>query len=173
MASLYTLRANEWNIWLTRTSKGGVCRKRQCNYDTYAAKHQGQNILHCIIITMTKSITVVCTSMENNCVIVIIITSTISTPVQINSSPPSAAYMRQWIGSALVQIMACRLFGAKTLSKPVLDQNKKLFSHENAPESIVCEMAAILFRGRWVKYLLSGIKQGRKQRKIYLCRHYD
>ena len=35
-----------------------------------------------------------------------------------NSSPPSAAYLRQWIGSALVQIMACRLFGAKPLSKP-------------------------------------------------------
>ena len=33
---------------------------------------------------------------------------------------PSAAYMRQWIGSALVQIMACRLFGAKPLSKPML-----------------------------------------------------
>ena len=28
----------------------------------------------------------------------------------INSSPPSAAYMCQWTGSALVQIMACRLF---------------------------------------------------------------
>ena len=38
----------------------------------------------------------------------------------INSSPPSAAYMRQWIGSALVQIMACRLFGTKPLSKPML-----------------------------------------------------
>ena len=37
-----------------------------------------------------------------------------------NSSPPSATYMRQWIGSALVQIMACRLFGAKPLSKPIL-----------------------------------------------------
>ena len=37
-----------------------------------------------------------------------------------NSYPPSAAYMRQWIGSALVQIMACRLFGAKPLSKPTL-----------------------------------------------------
>ena len=37
-----------------------------------------------------------------------------------NSSPLSAAYMRQWIGSALVQIMACRLFGAKPLSKPML-----------------------------------------------------
>ena len=37
-----------------------------------------------------------------------------------NSSPPSAAYIRQWIGSALVQIMACRLFGAKPLSKPML-----------------------------------------------------
>ena len=31
-----------------------------------------------------------------------------------------AAYMRQWIGSALVQIMACRLIGAKPLTKPLL-----------------------------------------------------
>ena len=38
----------------------------------------------------------------------------------VHSYPPSAAYMRQWIGSALVQIMACRLFGAKPLSKPML-----------------------------------------------------
>ena len=42
------------------------------------------------------------------------------TTTQLNASPPSAAYMRQWIGSALVQIMACRLFGAKPLSKPML-----------------------------------------------------
>ena len=34
--------------------------------------------------------------------------------------PPSAAYMRQWMESALVQIMACCLFGAKPLSKPML-----------------------------------------------------
>ena len=38
----------------------------------------------------------------------------------LNPSPPSAAYKRQWIGSALVQIMACRLFGAKPLYKPML-----------------------------------------------------
>ena len=38
----------------------------------------------------------------------------------VNSSPPSAAYMRQWIGSALVQIMAWRLIGIKPLSKPML-----------------------------------------------------
>ena len=37
----------------------------------------------------------------------------------VNSSPPSAAYMRQRIGSALVQIMACCIFGAKPLSKPM------------------------------------------------------
>ena len=37
-----------------------------------------------------------------------------------NSSPPSAAYMCQWIGSTLVQIMACHLFCAKPLSKPML-----------------------------------------------------
>ena len=39
----------------------------------------------------------------------------------INLSSPSAAYMRQWFGSALVQVMACRLFGAKPLLlEPVL-----------------------------------------------------
>ena len=38
----------------------------------------------------------------------------------VNSSPPSAAYIRQWTGSALVQVMACRLFGAKPLPEPML-----------------------------------------------------
>ena len=37
-----------------------------------------------------------------------------------NSSSPRAAYMRQWNGSLLVQIMAWRLFSAKPLSKPML-----------------------------------------------------
>ena len=74
--------------------------------------------------------------------------------------------MRQWIGSSLVQIMACHLFSAKPLSKPMLvyvnwtrrskhhwnfNQNAKLFIHENTSENIVCKMAAILSRGRWVK----------------------
>ena len=84
-----------------------------------------------------------------------------------NSSPPSAAYMRQWIVSVLAQILACRLFGAKPLSKPTLgycqlvslgtkilwkfDENTKLFIHENISENVVCEMAAILARGWWVK----------------------
>ena len=63
---------------------------------------------------------------------------------QLNSSLPSASsYMRQWIGSALVQIMACRLLGAWTnfalLSTESLkknqwnfNQNIKFFIHENA-----------------------------------------
>ena len=34
--------------------------------------------------------------------------------------PPSATYMCQWIALTLVEIMACRLFGAKQLSKPML-----------------------------------------------------
>ena len=37
-----------------------------------------------------------------------------------NSYLSSAAYMRQWTGSALVQVMACRLVDAKTSSKPLL-----------------------------------------------------
>ena len=39
---------------------------------------------------------------------------------ELNPSPTSAAYMRRWIGTALVQIMACRLFGTEPLSKPML-----------------------------------------------------
>ena len=37
-----------------------------------------------------------------------------------NSSPPSAAYMRQWTRPSLVQVMACRLFGVKPLPEPIL-----------------------------------------------------
>ena len=33
---------------------------------------------------------------------------------------PSAAHMHRWTGSALVQVKACRLFGAKPLPEPIL-----------------------------------------------------
>ena len=36
------------------------------------------------------------------------------------NSSPSAAYMRQWTMPPLVQVMACRLFGANPLPGPVL-----------------------------------------------------
>ena len=80
---------------------------------------------------------------------------------------PSAAYMRQWIGSALVQIMACRLFGAKPSSKPVLGycqfdpeeqtlvkfkSKYEIFVHENAFENLFCDMAAILSGGDELTY---------------------
>ena len=82
----------------------------------------------------------------------------------VNLSHPSAAYMCQWTGPTLVQIMACRLFGAKPLSEPTqtlilnrtlrkklqpnLNQNTKLFIHEDAFENI-CKRVAILSRERW------------------------
>ena len=86
--------------------------------------------------------------------------------VDVNSSPPSAACMRQWTGSALVQIMAYCLFDAKPLPEPMLNycqldtyeqisvkfnSNYKIVIHENALENVVCEMAIILSRKRWVK----------------------
>ena len=37
-----------------------------------------------------------------------------------NSSSPGAAYMRRRTGSTLVQVMACRLFGAKPLPEPMM-----------------------------------------------------
>ena len=68
-------------------------------------------------------------------------------PLWVNSSPPRAVYMRQWIRSALIKIIAYHLSGAKPLSKPMLgycqldpwnelhwsfNQNTKRFIHENA-----------------------------------------
>ena len=65
--------------------------------------------------------------------------------------------------------MACRLFGRKPLPETMLtlfneilrnklkwnfNENTKFFIHENAPEIIVYEMAAILSRGRWVDRIL-------------------
>ena len=65
--------------------------------------------------------------------------------------------------------MACRLFDANPLSKPMLgycpigrletnfseicNQNVRLFIHENAYETIVCEMATILSRGDELPFL--------------------
>ena len=69
--------------------------------------------------------------------------------------------MRQWIGSALVKIMPwdlmapsyylnqCLVIINYTLGKKPQwnsNQNTKIFIHENAPESIVCEMEEILSR---------------------------
>ena len=82
---------------------------------------------------------------------------------QFNLSPPSAVYMRQWIGSALFQIMACRLFGAKPLSKSMLGycQLDKLKWNFNFADDIFrcifmnekfCILAAILSQRRWVNY---------------------
>ena len=65
----------------------------------------------------------------------------------------------------LVQIMACRLFGAKPISKPILgycqlatwDENSgkfqskyNFFIPDNAYENIICEMVSILSTERWV-----------------------
>ena len=81
-------------------------------------------------------------------------------------TPPSDAYMRQWIGSASVQIMACAYSAPShylnqcwyivnwTLGNTLqwnLNQNTNFSFHKSAFENIVCEMAAILFRGRWIK----------------------
>ena len=38
----------------------------------------------------------------------------------VNSSPPNAAHMHHWNGSALVQVMACCLFGTKPLPASML-----------------------------------------------------
>ena len=87
-------------------------------------------------------------------------------PRCINSPSSSSAYMRQWIGSALIQIMACRYsvpshylnqgwvivnLALRNKLQWSFNQNTKLFIHENASENIFCEMATMVSTGRWVK----------------------
>ena len=82
---------------------------------------------------------------------------------RVNSSPPIDAYMCQWIRSVLVRIMACCLFSAQTLSKPMpgllsiaplginfkwnFNQNTKLSLHKNAYENIICKNGGYFFQG--------------------------
>ena len=89
----------------------------------------------------------------------------------INSSPSSAAYTRQRIGWALFQIMACRLFDAKALPKPMMTycqldlkeqtsvkcEPKYEIFHESAFEKIVWEMEAILSRGDELTFSLKDV----------------
>ena len=75
---------------------------------------------------------------------------------QLNLSLPIAGYMRQRIGSALVQIMACRLFGAKPLSKAMLS-----YCHldPNEQTSVKCQLKYKNFHSRnciWKYRLRSG-----------------
>ena len=89
-----------------------------------------------------------------------------------NSPPPSAAYMRRWIGSVLVEKITCCIFGTKPLSEPMFDyyqmdhqeqnwvtyiQDTQLFFQGNVSENIVCEMATFLFRRDELK--LTKIKE--------------
>ena len=88
--------------------------------------------------------------------------------------------MRQWTGSVLLQVMACRLFGANQSPEQMLTycqlnprhnlqwnstHNTKFFIHENAFENVVCEMVVILSRGGklkgyWIPYLIVNASRG-------------
>ena len=86
-----------------------------------------------------------------------------------------SAYMRQWIGSALFQIMAWRLFGAMPISKPMMgycqmDHQEQIsvkieskFSHFHSRKCVwkccLQNMTAILFRGGWVNWQDVGIHE--------------
>ena len=87
--------------------------------------------------------------------------------VSVNSSAPSAAYMRWRTRSTLVRVIARCLFDAKPLPNPMLiscqldlyeqtlvnfHQNTKLFIHENVFEDDVCQTEAILSRGDELKF---------------------
>ena len=95
--------------------------------------------------------------------------------------------MRQWTGSGFVQIMACRLVGTKLLSEPCWNivnwtlvnklqwnsnRNTKFFIHGNEFENVVCEIAAILSRGRWVEVQFQRLGWFSFQRQVWSYLYY-
>ena len=81
--------------------------------------------------------------------------------LKLRSLRPCDAYVRQWTGSSLNCLMACRLLGTKPLSEPMLTLlwnifqwnfiwNSKAFIPENAFENVVCKMASIWSRHQCV-----------------------
>ena len=90
--------------------------------------------------------------------------STLSQTQCVNSCPPKAAYMRQCIGSALVQVMAWRWTGNKPLPEPKLPYcqlnsweqisvkfKSKSFSFKKMLLKLLsAKMVTILSRVRWV-----------------------
>ena len=77
--------------------------------------------------------------------------------LNIRISKLSKHWSRKWLVACSVPspyLNQCWLIVNGTLgNKPQgnLNQNKNLFIHENAFKNVVCEMVAILSRGRWVK----------------------
>ena len=55
----------------------------------------------------------------------------------IHAAPTSVAYMWLWISSALVPIMACRLFGAKPLPETMLTYCQSLHGMTISPSFVV------------------------------------
>ena len=87
--------------------------------------------------------------------------------LSLHSSRPSDTYMRLYITPSLVQIMVCRLIGAKPLFEsmlmviwaPVEKKNSQWNLHqitknvieENAFEDVICKMADILYQPQCIK----------------------
>ena len=73
-------------------------------------------------VVICQWVSVVTASRENHWRITPLMTKTmvVHNNLYIDSSPPSSTYMRRWTGSALVQVMACRLFGTKPLPELML-----------------------------------------------------
>ena len=96
----------------------------------------------------------------------------------INSSPPIAAYMRQWIVPALLQMMICRLFSTKPFSCLLsigpsetnfgeISIKIQQFSFKKMRLKISSDkLAAILSSGRWVNVL--RIKQLKVVAKVHI-----
>ena len=51
-------------------------------------------------------------------------TASAKSTVYLTHPPTSDAYMRQWTGPTLIQVVALRLFGAKYLLEPKLTYNQ-------------------------------------------------
>ena len=162
-ALMFSLMCTRINSWVNNREAGDL-RRYRAHYDvTVMVEKWWKNASgwcwkHCIV------------GQNHNCCqkcienLICKLSATFSMEQWINSSPPSAAYMHQWIGSTLVQAMACTYWcqaitwtnvaslsiGPLGTNFSKMNGNKKLFMHENAFEKVVCKNGSHFVQGEMI-----------------------
>ena len=96
------------NGWVNNRKAGDLSRYR-AHYDVTLMYFPRCSAIRYINTIKTVIVLTICQSSSYTLCSITVISDYL---LRVNTSTPSAANMRRWTGSALIQVMACRLYGA-------------------------------------------------------------
>ena len=105
MFSLISVWKNGWG----NNRKAGDLSRYRAHYDVTVMYFTRCSAIRYINTMKTVIALTVCQSSSYTLCSISVISDYL---LRVNTSTPSAADMRRWTGSALIQVMACRLYGA-------------------------------------------------------------